>query len=92
MGCVPQVHNSMMSLEEMLEVDDGSDDRNIFRSFERILVSRKIVEESIFVWLSIEDEVSLVLDSTSGSEKNNSNQIQIQGFGFRLKEIDRTQN
>ena len=85
MGCVPQVHNSMMSLEEMLEVDDGSDDRNIFRSFERILVSRKIVEESIFVWLSIEDEVSLVLDSTSGSEKNNSNQIQIQGFGFRLK-------
>ena len=78
----------MMSLEEMLEVDDGSDDRNIFRSFERILVSRKIVEESIFVWLSIEDEVSLVLDSTSGSEKNNSNQIQIQGFGFRLKEIN----
>ena len=55
----------------MLEVDDedvGSD-RSNFLSFVR-LVSRKIEEESIFVgaWLSIEDEVSLVLDSTSGSE------------------------
>ena len=63
----------MISLEEMLEVDDedvGSD-RNNFLSFVR-LVSRKIEEESIFVgaWLSIEDEVSLVLDSTSGSENN----------------------
>ena len=59
----------------MLEVDDedvGSD-RNNFLSFVR-LVSRKIEEESIFVgaWLSIEDDVSLVLDSTSGSENNNS--------------------
>ena len=57
----------------MLEVEDvdvGSH-RNIFLSFVR-LVSRKIEEESIFVgaWLSIEDEVSLVLDSTSGSENN----------------------
>ena len=57
----------------MLEVDDedvGSD-RSNFLSFVR-LVSRKIEEESIFVgaWLSIEDEVSLVLDSTSGSENH----------------------
>ena len=59
----------------MLEVedDDVGSDRNNFLSFVVRLVSRKIEEESIFVgaWLSIEDEVSLVFDSTSGSENKN---------------------